>query len=101
MHWQLENSTWSMYTLLFKAMPSNQKLSTICKNQNIYICSDSKSSIEELVSPSLVMDCNDVANKLGSNNNVTITWVHGHLKVEGNEVTDQLAGLGSRSNALG
>lgn len=67
--------------------------------------SDSQAALKALMSYQIksktVWGCIQTLNKLGAHNVVHIKWVPGHSGIEGNEIADKLAGIGSSVNLIG
>jgi ribonuclease HI len=67
--------------------------------------SDSRAALKALKAHTfksqLVAECLDVLKKLTSKCTVTLRWVPGHTRVEGNEIADQLANEGSDNYFIG
>jgi len=65
------------------------------RNKEIAILSDSQAAIKALSSSNInsimVLECLGKLNDLGRNSKVTLLWVPGHVRVEGNEQADTLA----------
>ncbi|XP_020297722.1 uncharacterized protein LOC109862173 [Pseudomyrmex gracilis] len=74
-------------------------LSRETKTRRINIYTDSKAAIGALAKTttesSVVWDCMQALNRLGERNNITLVWVPGHQDIQGNEVADSLAKLGT------
>ena len=68
--------------------------------KEIYICSDSESGINALMSPvvtsRLVKRCKEALNRAGLVNRINLVWVPGHSGIDGNERADQFPRLGSK-----
>jgi hypothetical protein len=75
------------------------------RNRNIYILSDSQAAIKALdsyqINSKLVWDCHQSLIQLVEHNRVQLIWVPGHGGIEGNEVANQLAKLGSECPFIG
>jgi ribonuclease HI len=75
------------------------------RNRKIYILSDSTAAIKALdiyqINSKLVWDCHQSLIQLAEHNRVQLIWVPGHECIEGNEVANQLAKLGSESPFIG
>jgi ribonuclease HI len=69
------------------------------KGNIIYILSDSQAAIKALnnfqINSKLVWDCHQSLMRLAEHNRVQLIWVPGHMGIDGNEMTDQLARQGS------
>ncbi|XP_020299230.1 uncharacterized protein LOC109863382, partial [Pseudomyrmex gracilis] len=74
-------------------------LSRETKTRRINIYTDSKAAIGALAKTTteslVVWDCMQALNRLGKQNNITLVWVPGHQGIQGNEVADSLAKLGT------
>lgn len=74
-------------------------LSKETKKRRINIYSDSKAAIGALAKTttesSVVWDCMQALNSLGERNSITLVWVPGHQGIQGNEMADSLAKLGT------
>jgi ribonuclease HI len=68
-------------------------------SRNIYILSDSRAAIKALdifqISSKLVWDCHQSLVKLAEHNRLQLVWVLGHMRIDRNEIADQLARQGS------
>jgi ribonuclease HI len=53
------------------------------------------------VTSKLVKSCVQAVNKLGGQNVCKLAWVPGHSGIEGNEIADQQANIGSCKNFIG
>jgi hypothetical protein len=75
------------------------------KNRNIYILSDSPVAIKALdsyqIKSKLVWDCHQSLVQLAEHNRVQLTWEPGHEGIEGNEIANQVAKLGSECPFMG
>ncbi|MCP3661285.1 MAG: hypothetical protein GY696_02130 [Gammaproteobacteria bacterium] len=75
------------------------------RGENIRIYSDSQAALKAVMSPwivsSVVSECLSALNELSSNNSVTLVWVPGHVGIEGNEQSDQLANEASELPFIG
>jgi ribonuclease HI len=75
------------------------------RNRNIYILSDSQAAIKALdsyqINSKLVWDCHQSLIQLAEHNRVQLKWVPGDAGIEGNEIADQLAKLGSECPFIG
>ncbi|XP_020298014.1 uncharacterized protein LOC109862388 [Pseudomyrmex gracilis] len=74
-------------------------LSRETKARKINIYTDSKAAIGALVrtttESSVVWDCMQALKELGKNNKIKLIWVPGHQGIQGTEVADSLAKLGT------
>jgi ribonuclease HI len=75
------------------------------KNRNIYILSDSQAALRALnsyqINSKLVWDCHQSLTQLAEHNRVQLIWVPGHEGIEGHEVAEKLAKLGSECPFIG
>ena len=73
--------------------------------QDITIYTDSQAALKALEGPSfksaLVIECHEAITQMGQNNNVRLSWVPGHMGIQGNEFADQLARTGSSMSFTG
>jgi ribonuclease HI len=69
------------------------------RDEDIYIFSDSQAAIMALGNSRIysvaVRNCIQKLNELGKCNKLTIAWVPGHEGIEGNEIADELARIGT------
>jgi ribonuclease HI len=65
------------------------------RGRNIYILSDSQTAIKALnnfqINSKLVWDCHQSLVRLAEHNTVQLIWVLGHMRIDGNEMANQLA----------
>lgn len=77
-------------------------LSHMENSNNIAICVDSQAALKALDSPitssKLVGECKNIINSVGRKATVTLIWVPGHCKIEGNETADYLARCGAEKH---
>ena len=63
--------------------------------KNIYILSVAQATITTLesfqINSKLVWDCNQSLVRLAEHNWIQPVWVAGHMEIDGNEITDELA----------
>jgi ribonuclease HI len=93
------------YTTVFKAEVHAIKVCVVenlnrnYTDRKIYILSDSQAVIKALsnhwITSKLVWDCHRSHIQLAEHNRVQLIWVPGHEDTDGNEMTVQLAKLGS------
>jgi ribonuclease HI len=73
--------------------------------RNIYILSDSQVAIKALdsfqINCKLVWDCHQSLVKVAEHNRIQLVWVPGHMGIDGNEITDQLARQGFSHPLIG
>jgi RNase H len=73
--------------------------------KNIYIMSESQAALRALkahtFSSKLVAECLEILKRLTRRCLVTLMWVPGHTRIEGNEIADQLANKGAETYFIG
>jgi ribonuclease HI len=73
--------------------------------RNSCILSDSQAAIKALdsyqINSKLVWDCHQSLVKLAEHDRIQLIWVPGHMRIDGNEVADQLARQGSSHPFIG
>jgi ribonuclease HI len=65
------------------------------KGRNMYVLSNNQEAIKVLnnfqINSKLPWDCQNFLVKLAEHNRVQMIWVPGHMRIDGNEIVDQLA----------
>jgi ribonuclease HI len=65
------------------------------KGRNMYVLSINQVAIKVLnnsqINSKLLWDCHNSLVKLAEHNRVQMIWVPGHMRIDGNEIGDQLA----------
>jgi ribonuclease HI len=73
--------------------------------RNSYILSDSHAAIKApdsfQITSKLLWDCHQSLVKLAEHNRIQLAWVPGHMRIDGNEIPDQLARQGTSYPLIG